>query len=343
MRGDDHAVAELAAETVGGATAARLRLGVIGAGLVAQVAHLPELAGLDDRFDVVALADPDQGTAQAVSRRHGIPRVHASGEALLEAGDLDAVLVCSPNPTHAAVTLAALDAGLHVLVEKPLCLDPADADRIVAARDRAGRTVQVGYMKRFDPAYEALLADLPAPLLHIATETYDPGLRASFGPPGGADLADVYSDVVLGALVHDLNLVRGVLDRCGVAIARVADAFAGRDAAGATLELDDGTRCTLVWLHIPGLGDFRERVAVYAADGVRSLEFPAPYLRQAPTVYTRSAGNGQGNETRTLRSWREAYRRQLEHFHTCVTAGAECRTPAEQGAADVQLLAGTFA
>jgi predicted dehydrogenase len=126
-------------------------------------------------------------------------------------------------------------------------------------------------------------------------------------------------------------------------VARVADAFAGSDRAGATLELGDGARWTLVWLHLAGLGDFRERVVVYAADGVRSLEFPAPYLRQAPTVYSRSTGTPAGNETRTLRSWREAYRRQLEHFHACVTGGARCRTPAEQGADDVRLLAGMFA
>jgi predicted dehydrogenase len=331
MRGDENAAA----------ACKPVRLGVVGTGLVAQVAHLPELATLDDRFAVVAVADPDVETAQRVARRYGIARVYDDHAPVL--GEVDAVLVCSPNATHAAVTLAALDAGVHVLVEKPLCLDPVDADRIVAARDRTGLTVQVGYMKRFDPAYAALLADLPAPLLHVTTETYDPGLRAWFGPPGGADLVDVYSDIVLGALVHDVNLLRGVLERCGVAVARVADAFAGPDAAGATLELDDGTRCTLVWLHVPGLGDFRERVTVYATDGVRTLEFPAPYLRQAPTVYARSTGNGSGNETRTVRSWREAYRRQLEHFHACVTGTARCRTPAEQGAADVHLLAEVFA
>jgi predicted dehydrogenase len=318
----------------------RVRLGIVGAGLVAQVAHLPELAVLADRFDVVALAEPEAGTRAMVARRHGIRRTHASSDELLDAGGLDALLVCSPNATHADVTLAALDAGLHVLVEKPLCLDPADAERIVAARGR--RVVQVGYMKRFDPAYEALLADLPADLLHVATETYDPGLREPFGLPA-AGPGDVYSDVVLGALVHDVNLVRGVLDRCGLAVAGVADAFAGPGGAGGTLELDDGTRWTLVWLHLPGLGDFAERVAVYAADGIRRLDFPAPYLRHAPTVYTRSKGTAAGNETRALRSWREAYRRQLEHFHACVTAGAPCRTPAEQGAADVRLLAEMFA
>jgi predicted dehydrogenase len=307
---------------------------------VAQVAHLPELAALADRFHVVALAEPEAGTRAMVARRHGIRSTHATADELLDAGGLDAVLVCSPNATHADVTLAALDRDLHVLVEKPLCLDPADAARIVAAG--AGRVVQVGYMKRFDPAYEALLADLPADLRHVATETYDPGLREPFGLPATGP-GDVYSDVVLGALVHDVNLVRGILDRCGLAVARVADAFAGPDGAGGTLELDDGTRWTLVWLHLPGLGDFRERVVVYAVDGIRSLEFPAPYLRQSPTVYARSAGTPHGNEVRTLRSWREAYRRELEHFHACVTAGAPCRTPAEQGAEDVRLLAEMFA
>ena len=317
-----------------------LRLGLVGAGLVAQVAHLPELATLDDRFDLVALADPDERTAARVARRHGIARVYEDWRTLLES--VDAVLVCSPNSTHAPVTLAALDAGVHVLVEKPLCLDPADAERIVAARDRTGLTVQVGYMKRFDPAYEALLDDLPERLLHVVTETYDPGLRQPFGaPPGGP--VDVRSDIVLGALVHDVNLVRGVLERCGRAVARVADAFAGPVAAGGTLVLDDGARWTLIWLHLPELGDFRERVVLYALDGVRRLEFPAPYLLHAPTTYTRSAGTDGGNETRTRSSWHEAYRRQLEHFHACVTAGEPCRTPAEQGAADVRLLTEMFA
>ena len=74
---------------------------------------------------------------------------------------LDAIVVCSPAGTHAEVVLAALDAGLHVFVEKPMCITLADADAIVAARDRAGQVVQVGTMKRYDPAVEAMLDELP--------------------------------------------------------------------------------------------------------------------------------------------------------------------------------------
>ena len=98
---------------------------------------------------------------EALGARYGIAGLHADYRALLDAGGLDAVVVCSPAGTHAEVVLAALDAGLHVFVEKPMCITLADADAIVAARDRAGKVVQVGTMKRYDPAVEAMLEALP--------------------------------------------------------------------------------------------------------------------------------------------------------------------------------------
>lgn len=318
-------------------------IGVIGGGLVAQAVHLPLLERLDDHFRVVALAEPDPAVRARVSSRHAITATYADHRGLLDAGRARAVIVCSPNATHARVVVDALESGVHVLVEKPLCVSAEEARWIIAERDRAGLVVQVGYMKRFDPAVEALLDGLSASIQHVTTETYDPGLRAWFGQPGGRDLDDVYSDVVLGALIHDVNLVGAVLDRCGVGVSRIADAFARPDAAGATLELDTGARCTLVWLHVPGLGDFRERVAVYADDGVHELEFPAPYILGQPTIYRHVRGSGGGAVSTTRSSWYEAYERQLLHFHACVTAGAACRTPAEQGAEDVRLLAEMFA
>jgi predicted dehydrogenase len=318
-------------------------IGVIGGGLVAQAVHLPLLLGLRERFRVVALAEPDPDVRASVAARHGITACFADHRALVEAGCVEAVIVCSPNVTHAQVVIDALEAGVHVLVEKPLCITPEEGECIVQARDRAGLVVQVGYMKRFDPAVETLLDELPAALLHLTTETYDPGLRRWFGPPGGTDLSDIYTDVVLGALVHDINLVHGVLDRCDVVVARVADTFTRPHGAGGTLELSDGTRCTVVWLHLPDLGDFRERVVVYAPDGVRELEFPAPYVLRQPTVYRHVRHGRDGAVTTTHSSWHEAYERQLVHFHACVTQGVPCRTPAEQGLEDVRLLSRMFA
>src|SRR5207302_8997002 len=140
----------------------RVRIGVIGCGMVAQAEHLPNLLQLSDRFEIAALADPSATVREAMGTRYAVPRMYDGYAALFEAGNLDAVVISAPAAAHAEIALAALDAGLHVFVEKPLCITLADADRIIAARDRAGKVVQVGYMKRHDPAWQRMLAELPA-------------------------------------------------------------------------------------------------------------------------------------------------------------------------------------
>jgi predicted dehydrogenase len=357
---------------------ARVRVGVVGGGLIAQTIHLPYLAELGRWFSVVALAEPSETVREAVARRYGIPRGYADHRVMLERGGLDAVVVCSPNGTHADVVLDALDAGLHVLVEKPLCITLADVDRIVARRDRARRVVQVGYMKRFDPAVEALFEELPATtadLRYVSTVTYDPGLPGYFGPADIAIGADVpaaaieelhrrtaeqvseavgseepgdvraFSDTFLGALVHDVNVVHGILGRMGAPLPGTvldASSWARGEGASGLVELPGGGRWSMAWLLLEGLHDFREEIAVYTAEGVRSLTFPAPYLRQAPTAYHFNCGSARANEQRTLRSYRESYALELLHFYECVTEGAACRTPPEQARVDIQLLTEMF-
>jgi predicted dehydrogenase len=353
-----------------------IRLGVSAAGFVAQAVHLPLLRELGDRFRLAGLAEPCRPVRETVVERYGFARAYASVEELLAAGGLDALLICAPNGAHAPTALAALRAGLHVLVEKPLCLVPADAERIAAAARAAGRVVQVGTMKRFDPAYERLLAELPAgePIDHVATLTYDPWLPRSFAPADAvsglvdpevaealaAATADqveaavgtrepwavrAYSEVFLGALVHDVNLVHGVLDHVGIEAGPPVDAAVDVEAAVATgaVELPGGRRWTMAWTLLEGLGDFRERVELLGPGGVRTLEFPAPYLRGAPTRYRRIAPAGDGWNGTASGSWSEPYLRQLVAFHAAVTDGAPCRTPPEQAGRDVALLAELFA
>jgi predicted dehydrogenase len=241
----------------------------------------------------------------------------------------------------------ALAAGLHVLVEKPLCLDPRDADEIVA-RAR-GRVVQVGYMKRFDPGGERLLAHVPAAPRLATSATVDPGIGTRLRPAGltsgaapddaAAQVASAlgtddprhvvpFSEVCLGALVHDVNLVLAALPGPW----RLTDAAVDEGAALGAWRSQDGARWTAAWLRIPAAGEFREELALYG-DGVTRLSFPAPYLGSAPATLT-----VDGDPQRRWRTPANAYRRSLEHFHACVTTGAPCRTPAEEGARDVALL-----
>ena len=114
---------------------------------------------LRDKFDVKGVCDPSPASRQFVHETFAVPVLERPDQ-LLDL-PLDAVLIASPDPLHHEQVLAALDRGLHVFCEKPLCYAPADIDQIIAARDRANRVVQVGYMKRFDPHYEAALKLMP--------------------------------------------------------------------------------------------------------------------------------------------------------------------------------------
>jgi predicted dehydrogenase len=101
---------------------------------------------------------------------------------------------------------------------------------------------------------------------------------------------------------------------------------------------EGGARWTMAWLAMAGLADFCERIEVFTPAGVHALEFPAPYLHQAPTRYSFSRGRRDGNATTTFRSWQEAYRRQLEAFRACIAHDEPCLTPPEQARADIVLL-----
>src|SRR5215475_4897240 len=126
----------------------QLRVGLVGAGLVGQAEHAFYLWEERERFAFVALADASASVRAALKERYGLAEVHAEIGGLLSAG-------------HPELAIAALDAGLHVMCEKPLALTVAGCDRIAAARDRSGRVLQVAYMKRHDPAYRRALDLLP--------------------------------------------------------------------------------------------------------------------------------------------------------------------------------------
>ena len=160
---------------------ARLRMGLVGAGLIGQAVHAHFLWDDRERFELAAIADPSPAVRAAVGDRYGIGERHAGIDGLLGIG-LDAVVVAVPDAFHADVTCRALTAGLHVLCEKPLALSLAECDRIIAARDAAGRVVQVATMKRYDPAYRRLLELLPArasDVRYLSVEVRDPGAAPS--------------------------------------------------------------------------------------------------------------------------------------------------------------------
>lgn len=139
---------------ISGGSVAPLRIGVVGAGAISQLVHLPLLTERTD-VEVVALADTDEAKARTIAQRFNVPRV-VDDAALFADADLEAVVICTPNHLHEAQALAALEAGLHVLVERPLALTAAGARRVVEAAEAAKRSIMVGMSHRFRPDVNSL-------------------------------------------------------------------------------------------------------------------------------------------------------------------------------------------
>jgi predicted dehydrogenase len=131
-----------------------VRVGLIGAGRIVERVHLPLLRRMRD-VSPVGLFDPARERAEALASKFGLPRVCRTLGELLELGPA-AVLVASPNHLHAAQSIAALEAGADVLCEKPLATSAADAELMLEATRRTGRSLMVAFTNRFRPEVVAL-------------------------------------------------------------------------------------------------------------------------------------------------------------------------------------------
>jgi len=352
----------------------RLRTAVFGGGLIAQIEHVPNLLALRDKFEVVVLADPSATARDFIEERFGIPTCETLDRLLDDR--LDALVICSPDFTHKEAVLAALAQGLHVFCEKPLCYGVAEADEIVAARDKARKVVQVGYMKRFDRSYEAALEALSAnrsALRYVSVEVNEadfPHHIAHHESRKGADVpealiaagrAETERQVIAAighaldplifrgfitayssSLVHDVNAVHGLLDTLGVGDGEVisASVFAGGDGGSGTVRLEGGrAEWHMVHLMAPKLADYRERIALYFDDWLLELLFPSPYLNNQQTELIIHRTEGDRHERTLVRAgFEEAYVRELQSFWNAVVNGEPVRNPVEHARRDQALL-----
>jgi predicted dehydrogenase len=339
----------------------RIRIAAIGAGGIAQQMHLPHLASLHDRFEVAGVCDVSPTLARQGAARFGAS-VFTDHRAMLDALRPDAVLIAVNGPSE-DISIDALKAGAHVFVEKPMAWTPADAARVEAAVERSGRVLQIGYMKRFDPAVELaqrLVAemgpirggvvrcvagpnelyvrdvasivradDVPA-LPDLAAERVSDALGEDCDP----ELALAYR-LLLGITCHELSVLR---------------ALVGAPLEVSSAQVWDEGRWLLATLRYPhgsltyalgrlGTRTFDERVELYAFEESLELSFPSPFLAHAPTRVIRRRDDGAVSvEQHMVAGYEEAFRRELEHFHDCVAHGAEPRTPASEGRADAEIL-----
>ena len=133
-----------------------MRIGCLGAARIAPAALIKPAAAVDE-VEVTALAARDRERARAFASKHGIPVVHDSYDALLADSDLDAVYNPLPNGLHALWTIRALEAGKHVLCEKPFTANTSEAEQVAAAAERAGLVVMEAFHWRYHPLAARML------------------------------------------------------------------------------------------------------------------------------------------------------------------------------------------
>lgn len=127
----------------------KTRLGIIGAGNIGAV-HATEFGKLAERCEIAAISDVSKPLAESRAKQFGIPNVEEDPQALIARSDIDAVVIGVPNRFHADLAIGALEAGKHVLLEKPMGLNAEHAKRIVRAQQASGNVLMVSHQMRWD-------------------------------------------------------------------------------------------------------------------------------------------------------------------------------------------------
>lgn len=131
-------------------SAGKLKVGIIGTGWIAE-SHVESYKRMDD-VEIVAAADLIPGKAEAFFKKYGVENVrcYPNHKALLENEELDAVSVCTYNTQHTVCTIDALNKGVNVLLEKPMCVTTEEAIEICRAEKKSGKVLSIGFQPRFD-------------------------------------------------------------------------------------------------------------------------------------------------------------------------------------------------
>jgi len=268
-----------------------LRAAVIGVGYMGRF-HAQKFAACDG-VQLIAVVDADPARAREIARETGCA-AESDYRALL--GRLDAAAVAVPTELHYEVVRGCLEAGVHVLVEKPLARSVEEADELLEIARARGLVLQVGHLERFNPAFRALAADGARPLF------IDIERLAPFKPRG----TDV--DVVLDLMIHDLDLVLALasapveqVSACGFRV--LTDAI---DIANARIEFASGCVASVSASRVSQSSVRKLRV-------IRENEYVSADLQGHRLRTVRMTGSGIGETERSFER-PDALRLQAEAF-----------------------------
>jgi predicted dehydrogenase len=343
-----------------------IRVGLIGLGEVAQTVHLPVLHTLKDKFSITGICDISQQLLDAFGKLPGLKICSNDYKQIVESPDIDVVFVLNSDEYHTETAVAALKAGKDIFVEKPLGLSIPDVERLKLIQKESGTLVFVGYMRRFAPAFLALKNDLPnlgKPLYIKLRDIIGPNRyfvkqghaviypddisekskteraekESVFVNEAVGDVGDEFKAAYLllcGLGVHDLSLVRELfgLPRS----IQSAEIWQKGNFIRATLDYGDfkvGYE-TGVDKH----GRFDALVEVIGEDGIGTVCYDTPYLRNLPIRYEQKITSGDEFKVKEIRpTYIDPYTMELQQLYEHIRKRIEPKTNIEDSIEDLKL------
>jgi predicted dehydrogenase len=346
----------------------QLNLGVLGLGEATQILHLPALRQLPGLFRIGAVYDPAEQVMSDVGAQLPGATLYDSAENLLADPQIDAVLVVGPNASHAPQALAALEGGKHVLVEKPMCVTLQEADVLEQTQARTRKVVQIGYMRRYAPAFEqavklvephrdritfARVRDIIGPnsafiaptsnvmrgavpdaLKRQAADTEASAIRMLAGTDSGPRA--VVARLLLGLSTHDISAMREMLGMPK----RVLSAYFRQDGLFVTVQFDYGSFICQFETGIDKLARFDAEIEVLTPDQAVKVLWDTPYIRNQPTklCITRQNTEYGVETTESYPSRQDSFIPEWERFHAAITKGDRVKTDIPDARLDLEIL-----
>ncbi|MBX9803536.1 MAG: Gfo/Idh/MocA family oxidoreductase [Caulobacteraceae bacterium] len=296
-----------------------LKVGVAGVGVMGRN-HARVLSDIRD-FDLTAVFDPDAATADGVAGLYGAKAFTTAADFV--AAGLDAAVVATPNRHHADLGVALLEAGIHVLVEKPIAATVADAQRMIDAGKANNRVLMVGQVERFNPAVEAVKRAIAGDEVISIQIT-----RVGPFPPRMGEVG-----VVIDLAVHDIDIIRHLTDSEITEVQpQLARTRAEReDTALLQFRLANGTiaHITTNWVT-----PYKVRTLQVAT---MNKFVVADLITRQVTEYFGQQADG-AYQTRAVNSWpAEPLKKELEAFARAIRTGEPPAVTGEDGLRNLEV------
>ncbi|MFY2248261.1 Gfo/Idh/MocA family protein [Priestia megaterium] len=318
---------------------AKVKIGVIGCGSIAQHRHLPEYK-MNEQVELVAVCDINTERANSVAQQYGV-KAYTNYEELLASGTVEAVSVCTPNYLHAPISVASLNSGVHVLCEKPMATSEEEAKAMIEAAKTNGKKLMIGHNQRFVASHQKareLIEKGEIGKIYSFRTAFGHGGPEGWSVDGKESWFFKKDEAFIGAMgdlgVHKTDMLRYILNEeiveVGAFVESNAKDFANvDDNAVCVLKTESGIIGTLAasWAYN---GKEDNSTIVYGEKGILRLEDDPTYslVAQYATgeVVNYELGKIQSND-----EGGQSNSHVIEQFVDAVAEDKESPVPGEEG------------